>query len=839
MGENFELRNAKFYPYGKYGANQGLDSNTGDNELTGSIMQIGSASLDIDVAVQYTKESGGQVKVTIIDADSIRLEFPTSSDKLQDKFPINAFVFIDHEDYWFNYQGTVTFVDDNTMELFITSSSGAGRGEGYFGGEVIIRTSNSFGAIEIKYNVTPSDSPTFLNELDGGTQVLYTDKLLIANNVDLVPKTGAVKNWTLGEYHPKIDALSSTNDYQVSTKYPDRKVNQHIKIKGIPYIIPYWRDDMADNYNNKTIPEEYQGDKTLKFVSQIKLWYFGLEQKEPIVFNFDVEGNVGYYGEDANGGDTGIQSSTVSYTNVTNSKPEKSIDVKDINSLDIKLYRNFGAFNLIDIVTVYLGKKQDFKEYNQSSINFASTYLYSGISSRADGITTNDAFGRTEFSNLTSIITDAGQTLNISVIYDTFSTTSSRLSEGDEYVLSVSVYNPFTDELAQILIDDPEYSIFKDEENLISLVKGRGYDPGSNFDNGVANGYSSINSWNEDGIISWFNLRQSPSTFGLIESAKLKLLSSRRGAQNGTNNFDSQDDYVVIQELDIPVNQIATTSDGIQIFDDVSYRPFNLKDANAFKEVRIKSIDNGTYVDHLVNVALKVDWQYWNSLKNVPNVFFNASDSFNGYNQRSSNYSEKPSLAIDSDKFDTKVALFVTCKNRKNIYSTEYVAQLPIVVYDFGEDTHTRNGIAPDDFPDFTGEIITEKLDGTDLNGSIITGEPSKIRAHFTNNGRVSGAQSFYFFIRLEESEQKSYDIWEISNTLPPEDNPPIIPLSGFANLNIYSDGADGWWAECQTDYTKLKTGVGYKLSARIGLDEDGTGSGFGFTTGFTIGFNS
>ena len=158
-----------------------------------------------------------------------------------------------------------------------------------------------------------------------------------------------------------------------------------------------------------------------------------------------------------------------------------------------------------------------------------------------------------------------------------------------------------------------------------------------------------------------------------------------------------------------------------------------------------------------------------------------------------------------------------------------------MTVFDYGEDKHTRQG----DFPDFSVDIFTERLDGTDLGGSVLTGEPTKIKAHFINNGRVSGSQPFWFMIRLEEAQQPSFDIWEISTLRQPLTNSPLAPLDGEQTVRVYSDGADGYFVECQTNPDELSQGTGYKISARIGANEDGVGLGYGYSLGYTIGFDS
>ena len=405
------------------------------------------------------------------------------------------------------------------------------------------------------------------------------------------------------------------------------------------------------------------------------------------------------------------------------------------------------------------------------------------------------------------------------------------LDIGDEYILIVTIWDQLNDQLVNVLADDNTYTRFTDETGLVEYIQGKIFDPDSNpldIDN---QGYTSGDFWNEDGLSIGFKFRQTPSQFGEITNLEFKLIAVRDGAADGRNDYSNENDVVYIQDYQIPFSTVAKNPNGLPIYQGNDLRQFNLNDDNPFKQVFVNTVDNTTETEVNINCAFKVNWQYWNELQNVPDVFFNSNDAFNGFNERTSNYSQKPS----GDEYNVKAVLFVTCENRLTPFETTYAYEIPINVYDCNEDQYTRQG----NFPDWTGELFTEKVDGTDLNGKVLTSEVTVIKIHWINNGRVSGLDDYWFKTRIQESSQPQFDIWEISNLEDPANNNLLGAVLGETRLKVYSDGLDGFWTECQTIPSRLSQGSSYILSGRIGKNDAGQTQGFGFSLGFSTGFNS
>ena len=842
--KNFEVRSLNFSPYTINGVPLWNDANGEFDKIRMNAMNFGSLNLKFDVKQQYTKPKDTPVKVfnkanALYPFNSRRFELDQPDSEFKKMFSVGDGIQINHINYLFVYYAVVLYVDEQVLEVGVNLETGNLLGEGSFYGEVIFRNFAKFKHLEIKYNLTGS-SKTFANGFDGGVQALEAEIAPLGVVSTLKPASGFVKNWLFDDYSPKMIFFDEVKDYQINNDYTDEVINYKIEVGGLPIIVPYWREELAENYDEGTSPEEFRGENQLSFIAEIKLWRNTDKDHEPFVYEIEVESDTGWFNENGNGGSTPSVASAPIYTNITKAVPEPALDRVGLNKIEFTISRSAGIFAASDNVSLHLSKKSDFEEYNQSTVNHGFTYLASAITTTANGaIITGGQVGKAEITQITASVINAGTEISVVAYHQNKASSIAELEIGDGYILSAGIWNEANDEFVQYIIDSNVYVQNTDENDLVLLDGGVVFDPDADVQNSLLAGYTSASFWVEDGISFLYALRQTPAQFGEILSMKAALLTVKDGAANGTTDFSDPDNYYIIQEFDIPFSVVANNANGLPIYEGEEKQNFNLKEEDPFKLIKVETLDNTTETITGVYGSLKINWQYWNQLFNVPNEFFNPSDAFNGYNERSSNFSEKPEGAAAGDEFNTKIVLFVDCKNRETDSSTVTAFQIPIKVYNYGEDIHTRTGTDPDDFADFTGSIITEKLDGTDLNGSVLSSEPTVFKVHFVNNGRVSGLQPFWFMNRLEEAEQPSFDIWEISTLQTPASNNPLQPVENEIALKVFPDGFGGYFTECLIDPSKLSAGVGYKLSGRLGFNEDGGGVGFAFSLGFTVGFNS
>jgi hypothetical protein len=842
MDKTFELRETNIFPYPQFNIDNGTGVPNGIEKVRSNVMNFGSIRLDFDVNISYKKTEGGELKVTVLNAvptATYRFELPSDSNEFKEMFSEGDTVSVNAKGGMFYHIGIVRFSDERVMELdLIQPSIGINVFEGLFDQEVLFRNRTGIKSIDIKYNLSPNDKSSYSNGFDGGNMILTADTSATSTLTQMTPATGSVKNWLLEDYAPMAARQPNTNDYEIAPFYVKEPTIQRISLLGIPYIIPYWREDLSNSYEDGVSPSEFIGDKYLKMIIEVKCWKNANRNHEPFTHQFEIVSDTGWYDENGNGGESQTIVSSVSYKNLIQNVETTSFDIANSNEFTIVLNKTSGSFDIGNNLGAYIAKKSTFEEYNQSKMDHANTYLFSAAQVPCDGVnyTLPNVVGKSEIENLKAEISNGGQTLTVTGVYTPKPSSQDRLDIGDPYLLSVSIYDSPNDLSIQLLADDNVYTRFTDEEGLIELVKGRIYDPDTPIPFDIdTDGYSNMEAWNEDGLALQYKLRQQQGMFGEIVDFSYNMISIRDGAMDGRNDLSNPDDYVVIDSYQIPFDKVSTNNDGMPIYEGSIDREYNLDDDDPFKFVRVSTMDNGTQTEVDLSMAFKVNWKYWNPLNNVPDVFFNPSDSFNGRNQRTSNYSQKPIGAASTDTYNTRAAIFIECQNRETPFTTTYVLLIPCIVYDYGEDKWTRIG----DFPDFTGEIFTEKLDGIDLGGSLITGEPTKIKIHWINNGRDPYAIPFWFMVRIEPQEQPGNDIWEISNLREPAEGNLLAPLDGMITLNVYPDGANGWWVECQTVPEKLDPNSSYKLSARMGSNEAGVGLGFAFTTGFSTGFDA
>lgn len=282
---DFELRELRFYPFLNSSV---FDANNGNNGLDFGKMTVGQAGafgFSFDLQLRYEVPSGQEVKAVYVGNflpplgggsayDRWRFELQAPDPEFSQRFAVGNRVAVDHSEGWFNYDGNVHFINDQVLELNLTFASGSGGGqfqEANFAGGVLFRNYNTPEAYEVKYNLTNLDSKTFSNGWDGGGQQ-YEAEVFGTSETDLVPATGSVKNWRVDDYDAKIKFNGSSLDYQVGGEFNERSVRQSFEVKSLFLAQPYWREALAQNYDQGTKPDNYVGDACLKIAVELKIY---------------------------------------------------------------------------------------------------------------------------------------------------------------------------------------------------------------------------------------------------------------------------------------------------------------------------------------------------------------------------------------------------------------------------------------------------------------------------------------------------------------------------------------------------------------------------------------
>ena len=837
--EGFELRGIKFKPF--------INGAQPLNYLKSSIGQTLNFDISFNQKLTY-KTTSGQDVIALSLGDLPyeseiraywRFEITGSTVGFVNQFRVGDFVAIDHKDNFWNYQGNCTFVSDSVIELAV-NQIGTGEGqntEGDFSDTVLFSNFETPELFEIRYNLGRSDRETQSNLFDGGQQIYEVQNTTAQT---FTPSTGSIKNWRRPTT-PQYELTNRTRDPQINGDFPEHLLVNNIDFRELDLIIPFWNEGFEENYDNGTKPNIFEGESTLKLYIELKVYLDRNKTKSPTVYTLEQEASIGWLNENGNGGFTDIEALPISYQSLQTGLNSESLGVNQSTQITANLERQTGSFSVDDVVQITLFKKTPFEEYNQSTLVNYQTYV---LSSRRVPLNGAQQFneGLSAIGQATTEINNSGKGLQLVFSHTPTTYGSTRINQGEGYILLLTVYNEIgTGECTTVLLDNNSFEINTDETGLIECTAGVILDPDSVpiSPSGVSqqDGYTSTKLWLEDGVLAYWDLRQFGGTSvnsvdenTKIKSLKFQLISNKNSVKNGSTDYSNPEDFILIQEKQIAFD-IVGDSDNVPIYEGNELRAFNLDDDDIFKNINVRTYGQGVGFAVIgVSCPFKISWQDWVRLQGVPADFYNADDSFNGYNKRASNYSEKPA----NSEFDIRAVLIAEMENKENEFSTKYAFEIPITIYNYGEDEYTREG----QFADWSYEIKTFKLDGTDLDGQVLTTEDTLFQTHWINNGRTTET-IFYFINRIEEAEQPNFDIWELSTLREPLENSPLQPLQGEQNLRISSDGNGGFFVESRVDFSKLSQGSSYNLSSRIGNNEQGEGDGFGFSTGFTIGFNS
>lgn len=862
--QGFELRDIRHYPYLQTNPSGFGNPANGNSYFKTTIGQTGAFGFNFDHTILHEIQQGQSVKLTNrteivpVTGDAplgtrwvYRAEFSTPQPDLLNKVEVGNFIGFDGRNDSegngrFGSDGNVLFVDENVLEFYknITPDNLFNQPyyqEQYFTNGILIRNYARFQALEVSWNIVRDGANTYANDWDGTNNTIEYKGIAPSSPRPFDWMTGSVKNTQFDEFSANLQYQGERKDMQVDGEIGERTVVRTYRVYGVPLTPTFWSEELAEHWNNGTIPELYRSSNPPKLIVRLRMWLDENKSKEPFEYFIERPFDLGWLDENGNGGQTDLKVVDVGYTNVPRQIPAEGLSKNEQTVLKFKVQTQNRTFNNDAKWCVTVFRKTPYEEYFQSNELLKNTYTASW--SKADRNGGAGEIGKDEFNNSTTQvnIVDGGKGMIVEVTYSPVNSTATRVEDGDEYILIWSYWNKGDTHAVSTLIDIKPYQVFTDQDGLIECVGGRLLDPDvvpatPPFDPQIPtvtlqDGYSNMECWNEDGLISFWSLRQFKQTQTKILKLTHRVIANRNSAKNGTTDYSDSNDLILLQETEIPFEEVGI-DDGVPIYDQISQRAFNLAPDDVFKEVRVRTHGQGVgfaYID--VNIGFKVDWQYWKQLLNIPFDFYNPQDAFNGYNARTSNYSEKPI----SDQFDVRSVLIVEMQNTENPFSTEYAYEIPMQVFNYGEDKWTRQG----ETADLKGEIFTEKLDGTDLNGSILNNEPTVMKIHWTNIGGRTLSGNFWFMHRIEKAGQLGYDIWELSTLKEPVNGSPLIPHAGEQSLRIYPDGTGGYWSECVIDNNRLQNGVGYKVSGRIGENEKGTGFGYGYSIGFTTGFDA
>ena len=157
--------------------------------------------------------------------------------------------------------------------------------------------------------------------------------------------------------------------------------------------------------------------------------------------------------------------------------------------------------------------------------------------------------------------------------------------------------------------------------------------------------------------------------FWVLNSATLNDLKFDIAVYNFTD-----DTWNSLRSLVIDLSD-QTNVNGIQQIELDTTRGYKLKDGSIFNYLKVSTGSNdGTKQYYNIQVGYRIPWQSWLEFEDAPTDFYDKSKSYNGLNQKASNYSMNPSAL----NYGIKVLFDATVDSTRYVKTSE-----EIKVYDY------------------------------------------------------------------------------------------------------------------------------------------------------------
>jgi len=652
-------------------------------------------------------------------------------------------------------------------------------------------------ALEYSYGIINNDDvASYKSLLDNTDQTYYADNIGVDNGggrdtsfVEMTPKNNSIQSWV------------TTRPTNTQVRFIDRPSTyvQRFEIKHEYIIIPYNVNVIQDNLSLKYI-SKFDFRTNLANINTAK------------ITEDDIQlGSVGWFDENYNGYNNEFTIDNLTYTDVNSSSLVTELNIKSKTRVNFTIMNSGSLFNSSDPIVIYHSYIPEFNVYNRSQGTFRSVWKFDSKRNIIDSA-----------AESSTIIKDFTATFNtpneIDIQFDIEIPLSDQidLEEGFEYKIAVEVGDGDLSNQTKnvtLLIDSNKYS---SDNNITGLIISNndegGFAPYWKFISPTNQLFSTYKGWIEDGIVSYrrFGVNRDVLKDAEILSASFKLVAYE---DSTGETFDLQSEQLDLsQQLISPPGTVNANPFTIQLINDERTRGYNLPLGDEFNLLLFETKDNdGTYQYYEWRVGFKMNWQYWISLPNADSIFINTSDTFNGLNNRASNYSLKNGWSIRVLWEFNMQGL----DDEGNIGETEYKFFTEAFdIFDFDEQDN--------DPTTWDCEIFTFDSQGNNLGGKILQNEYTNVKAIFTPQPPyiIDDILPYWGELRIAEQLQPGFNNDVLSTSKPIIDNNRLIPLNGesFASISLVSNTIE---IDGRVDFTKIKKNIGYKLSARLSNQDE------------------
>lgn len=636
-------------------------------------------------------------------------------------------------------------------------------------------------ALKYDFGLIENDEPiNFLSKLTNTEQTYLfkgIDQTAIRNNPNATviftggESAGNNKAAYTGSARVAFIGLSLDQDTQ-----QNQLTTQEFQIEHTFKINPIYRDGELDSLKGIDVPplDIYNGNLSLKYVFQTEFRTVINNPNTSMVSSYDTQlGSVGYLGESYNGYKNNYSVSDLVYT--VNSVPVDRLEIGSITNVSFKINNDQPTFTTTTPVVVGHTSIVNSLYYANSTDEYQTVWTDEDL--RLTSGSSPTQFNGTLIKNATSTYSGVSQ-LSISFDVEFTSEQELKLEDKQDYLLYFTIQDPNetidTGDKVTDRIDVNYYFKNTDVAGLFDFDTFEQYPHPLEYEEGVSEGFTNAKTFNESGMMA-------DGRFWVLNTATLNSLKFDVAVYDLTN-----DTWNSLRSLNIDLSDQILVNDIQQIELDTT-RGYILKDGDIFNYLKLTTDTLvGTKQYYNIQIGYRMPWQSWLEFKDAPTDFYDKSKSYNGLNQKSSNYS------LDNANYGIKVLFDAVVDSTNYVKTSE-----EIEVYDYDEDDQDPTA--------WTCEIKTLKKDPNDENSLV----------EIANNVIQDGYTQFQaiFTPSVPPTFTEDVDMTEVSG------NPPTSESwNRFAHGNRTTSGTiatrDGIWANEQANDTDQFTNIsGSKLT--------------------------
>ena len=491
---------------------------------------------------------------------------------------------------------------------------------------------------------------------------------------------------------------------------------QEFQIEHIFKINPIYRDGELDSLKGIDVPplDIYNGNLSLKYVFQTEFRTVINNPNTSMVSSYDTElGSVGYLGESYNGYKNNYSVSDLVYT--VNSLPVDRLEIGSVTNVSFKINNDQGTFTNTTPVVVGHTSIVNSLYYSNSTDEYQTVWTDEDLR-----IVTGSTETGTLIKNAASTYVTASQ---LSISFDVEFTTEQelKLEDKQDYLLYFTIQDPNetidTGDKVTDRIDVNHYFKNTDVAGLFDFDELQQYPHPLEYEEGVSEGFTNAKTFNESGMMA-------DGRFWVLNTASLNSLKFDVAVYDLTN-----DTWNSLRSLNIDLSDQILVN-GIQQIELDTTRGYILKDGDIFNYLKLTTDTLvGTKQYYNIQVGYRMPWQSWLEFKDAPTDFYDKSKSFNGLNQKSSNYS------LDNANYGIKVLFDAVVDSTNYVKTSE-----EIKVYDYDEDDQNPTA--------WTCEIKTFDINETEIANNVIKDGYTQVRAFF----KPQVAPTFTSSVNLQEA---------------------------------------------------------------------------------------